>query len=178
MRMKEYYDRRHQPKHFAVGDKVLLRIGRGYNIPVNDAVSRKLGQQYAGLFTVVERIGRLAYRLDLPPTWKVHPVISVQHLEPAPFPDPFEREPPQPSPTHDPRFPQDTDRHDVARVLDVRVRRLGRYRTPVKEYLIEWLGEAREEAQWVKERDAIGAEEKIAEFEERRRLQQGNNDDE
>lgn len=66
----------------------------------------------------------------------------------------------------------------MARVLDVRVRRLGRYRTPVKEYLIEWLGEAREEAQWVKERDSIGAEEKIAEFEERRRLQQGNNDDE
>lgn len=27
MRMKEYYDRRHTPKHFAVGDKVLLRLG-------------------------------------------------------------------------------------------------------------------------------------------------------
>lgn len=51
MQMKDYYDRRHQPKHFEAGDKVLLRIGRGYNIPVNDAISRKLGQQYAGLFT-------------------------------------------------------------------------------------------------------------------------------
>ncbi|KAJ5598045.1 hypothetical protein N7537_008129 [Penicillium hordei] len=64
------------PKHFAIGDKV-LRIGRGYNIPINDAISRKLGQQYAGLFTVVERLGRLAYRLQLPPTWKIHSVVSV-----------------------------------------------------------------------------------------------------
>lgn len=26
VKMKEYYDRTHQPKHFAVGDKVLLRL--------------------------------------------------------------------------------------------------------------------------------------------------------
>ena len=170
MQMKDYYDRRHQPKHFDVGDKVLLRIGRGYNIPVNDAISRKLGQQYAGLFTVVERVGRLAYRLQLPPTWRIHPVISVQHLEPAPSPDPFNRELPQdPEPTYDDRFPDDMDRHDVAAVLDMRVRHPGRYRTPVKEYLIQWEGEPREQSQWVKERDAVGAEEKIREFEERRR---------
>ncbi|KAJ6043163.1 uncharacterized protein N7446_001359 [Penicillium canescens] len=69
MQIKKYYDRKHTPKHFCVGDKVLLRLGRGYDIPVN---------QYAGRFTVLERVGRLAYRLDLPGTWKrVHPVISV-----------------------------------------------------------------------------------------------------
>ncbi|KAJ5955600.1 hypothetical protein N7501_009879 [Penicillium viridicatum] len=55
------------PSTFAVGDKLLLRIRRDYNIPMNDAISRKLGQQYAGLFTVVERVGRLAYKLQLPP---------------------------------------------------------------------------------------------------------------
>ncbi|KAJ5181998.1 hypothetical protein N7449_012145 [Penicillium cf. viridicatum] len=148
---------------------VLLRIGRGYNIPINDAISRKLGQQYTGLFTVIERVDRLAYRLQRPPTWKIYPVISVQHLEPAPSPDPFDREAADdPEPTYDERFPDDTDRHDVVAILDVRVRHR-RYRTPVTEYLIQWQGEPREQAQWVKERDAVGAEEKIAEFEERRR---------
>jgi hypothetical protein len=34
---------------------------------------------------VLERIGNLAYRLDIPPNWKIHPVISVAHLEPKPF---------------------------------------------------------------------------------------------
>ncbi|KAJ5398575.1 hypothetical protein N7465_009064 [Penicillium sp. CMV-2018d] len=66
VKMKEYYDRTHQPKHFAVGDKVLLRFWKGYNIPINDAYTKELGQQYAGCFTVLERIGRLAYRLPLP----------------------------------------------------------------------------------------------------------------
>ncbi|KAJ5196546.1 hypothetical protein N7449_007025 [Penicillium cf. viridicatum] len=50
--------------------------------------------------------------------------------------------------THDDRFPDDDDRHDVAAVLDTR-------------------------AQWVKERDAVGAEEKIVEFEQRRQAQMG-----
>ncbi|KAK4869559.1 hypothetical protein LT330_005941 [Penicillium expansum] len=150
MQMKDYYDGMYQRKHFAVGDKVLLRVGRGYNIPVNDAVSRKLGQQYAGLFTIVKRGGRrLAYGLQLPPTWKIHPVISVQNLEPAPSLDPFGREPAEPEPTYDERFPDDDDRHDVAAVLDVCVRHLDRYRTPRKEYLIQWQGEPREQAQWV-----------------------------
>lgn len=59
----------------------------------NAILSRKLGQQYAGLFTILERVGRLAYKLDLPPSWRVHNVISIQHLEPAPKEEgPFGRE--------------------------------------------------------------------------------------
>lgn len=81
----------------------------------------------------------------------------------------FDRELPNSQPTFDDRFPEETNRHDVAVVLDMRVRRLGRYRTPRKEYFIQWQGEPREQAQWVKESDAVRAEEKIAEFEERRR---------
>ena len=87
---------------------------------------------------VAERVGRLAYRFDLPPTWEIHPVISTQHLEPAPNPDPFGREAQDPRATHDENFPQDTDRHDMAVVLDSRVhhRHLRRYYTPIREYLI------------------------------------------
>jgi hypothetical protein len=54
IRIKEYYDRRHTPKHFVVGDRVLLRLGRGYNMPTNALLTRKLGQQYIGLFIVLE----------------------------------------------------------------------------------------------------------------------------
>ncbi|CAI7655770.1 unnamed protein product [Penicillium viridicatum] len=67
----------------------------------------------------------------------------------------FDRELPQDQPPHDERFPDDVDRHDIAAVLDMRVRHLGRYRTPVREYLIQWEGEPREQSQWVKERDAV-----------------------
>ncbi len=36
-----------------------------------------------GPFRVVELVGDLAYRLDLPQHFRMHPVISVTHLEPA-----------------------------------------------------------------------------------------------
>lgn len=89
---------------------------------------------------------------------------SVQHLEPAPFPDPFDRETQDLQPTFDERFPNETGRHDVAKVLDVRHRRLGRYRTPTKEYLTQLENIPIEKAERVKERDVVGAEEKITEF--------------
>ncbi|KAF2710380.1 hypothetical protein K504DRAFT_501650 [Pleomassaria siparia CBS 279.74] len=43
-----------------------------------------------GLFPIVKRISKLAYQLKLPGYIKIHPVISVIHLEPA-IPDPYER---------------------------------------------------------------------------------------
>ena len=41
---------------------------------------------------VKEKVGKLAYRLQLPDAWKIHDVISVANLEPAPKgEDPFSR---------------------------------------------------------------------------------------
>lgn len=85
MSTKMYYDRKHLPKFFNVGDRVLLRLHKGYIIPKAAIIGRKLGQQYVGPFPVVERIGRSAYRLALPDNWKIHDVISIDHLEPVSF---------------------------------------------------------------------------------------------
>ncbi len=30
------------------------------------------------------KVGQLAYKIDIPGHWKIHPVISTTHLEPAP----------------------------------------------------------------------------------------------
>ncbi len=90
---KFYYDRAHHPQFFREGDHALLRLHHGYDIPANDALDKKIGQQFTGPFRVVERIGRLAYRLDIPDFWKVHLVFTVAQLEPSPDPasDPFHR---------------------------------------------------------------------------------------
>ncbi len=39
--------------------------------------------QRAGPFQILEPIGKLAYKLDLPLTMRTHPVISVSQLEPV-----------------------------------------------------------------------------------------------
>ena len=79
---------------FKVGYFVLLRLYRGFKVP-GISGNLKIAQQYADPFKVLEKVGRLVYRLELPSSMNgIHPVISVAHLEPAPDPtqDPFQRE--------------------------------------------------------------------------------------
>ncbi|KAI1000711.1 hypothetical protein K3495_g7485 [Podosphaera aphanis] len=92
--MKHQYDSKHLPKFFKPGDFVALRLHRSFNVPGLAGRNIKIEHQFAGPFRVLERIGRLAYRIDLPPSMRrIHPVISLAHLEPVPNPeqDPFNR---------------------------------------------------------------------------------------
>jgi hypothetical protein len=75
---KESYDAKHRLISFEVDKEVYLKLHKGYNLPGKP--NAKLSEQCTGPFKVVKKIGRLAYELDLPPSWKVHRVISVAHL--------------------------------------------------------------------------------------------------
>ena len=81
LRMKDYYNARHQPQFFNVNDLVNLRLHKGYQIPTIG--SKKIGPQLIGPFKIIERIGRLAYRLHLPDNIRTHNVVSITHLDPA-----------------------------------------------------------------------------------------------
>ena len=60
---KLYYDWKHTAMFFAVNDKVYLRLYKGYNISA--ASSKKIHQQYVGLFKVLAYVRQLAYKLDI-----------------------------------------------------------------------------------------------------------------
>lgn len=64
-RKKSYEDRRNFDLEFQVGDMVLLKVSpwKGF---IRFRKRGKLGPKYIGLFKVFARIGRVAYRLDLP----------------------------------------------------------------------------------------------------------------
>jgi hypothetical protein len=79
---KEYYDSKHTPITIDVREWAHLKLYHGYNLPGKP--NRKLSEQRSGPFQIVRRIRRLAYELKLPPRWKIHPIISVAHLRPAP----------------------------------------------------------------------------------------------
>lgn len=141
MHQKFYYDRKYQPMYFKEGDKILLRLHKGYFIPQFAGAIKvnKLGQRYIGSFDVVAKVGKQAYRLDIPGHWRVHPVFSVAQLEPWPGIDSFDRPLSQ---KPDSVFVEgDTDEYkfyEIDRLLNKRVRRRGKgYST---DYLLRWQG--------------------------------------
>jgi hypothetical protein len=152
LRMKERFDIAHKPLQLKPGDWAFIKLHHGYKIPGQD--HPKFSQQRAGPFVVKEIYGKgNAYKLHLPDHWKNHPVISVEHLEPAPPPsaDPFDR----PIPDHPPAIDEDqrADQWSVNKLLDRRTRRVGRNRKEVIEYLVQWEGYGPEWNQWVREND-------------------------
>ena len=69
---------------FKVGNKAFIKLYKEYNIPSTTLLKKKLSQQYVGPFTVIEKVGRLAYRLDIPAHWRVHLIFSVAQLKASP----------------------------------------------------------------------------------------------
>ena len=74
-----YYNRTHRSVEYKVGDKVYVAVQA---LP-NKRRGSKLADRRQGPYRVTQRIGKNAYRLDLPVTWNVHPVFHVSYLEPA-----------------------------------------------------------------------------------------------
>ena len=103
MNAKYYYDRKHQPMFMKIDDYAHIRLHHGYDIPSTATLDKKLSQQYVSPFKILKKVERLAYRLDLPSHWRIHPVLSVAQLKPATSPskDPFRRpRPEQPDSVH------------------------------------------------------------------------------
>lgn len=142
---KRQFDRSHRSLEFSPGDKVLLRLHDGYHLPGEPP--KKYSQQRAGPWVVKRRVGDLAYELDFPANYRIHPVISVAHLRPARSDeDPFQRTVPPPGPVEADQHSDD----DVDEVYEVEIvlnHRPNRKKTGF-DYLIKWKGWGHEHNVW------------------------------
>lgn len=84
MQAKRLYDEGHASIYLSPGEKVLLRLHRGYSMA--SALPPKFSQQYAGPCLQLSDVSvdYIAYDLELPPHWAVHSVFSVAFLEKYP----------------------------------------------------------------------------------------------
>jgi hypothetical protein len=73
--MKMLADKKRQYFSFAVGDQVLLKLQPYTQSSVTNRPFPKLAKKYFGPFRVLERIGDVAYRLDLLDGSKIHNVF-------------------------------------------------------------------------------------------------------
>ncbi|XP_040937957.1 uncharacterized protein [Gossypium hirsutum] len=78
-RSKKWADQNRRDVQFQVGDSVLAKL---HLILRYTGLHKGLVQRYEGPFKVVKRVGKVAYKLELPPKLKVHPVFHVSMLKP------------------------------------------------------------------------------------------------
>lgn len=124
----------------------------------------KLSPRFIGPFKIIEKIGKVAYKLEFPENIKIHPVVHVSKLRfhkdgQNQFPsrsNELTRPPPDVIPT------TGQEEYEVERVVDHRYR--GRGKSKKIEYLVLWKGYPDYEKTWQKEEDLENAKQKVKEY--------------
>ncbi|KAJ9553062.1 hypothetical protein OSB04_017107 [Centaurea solstitialis] len=127
-------------KTFDVGDWVYVRLRIYRQTSVQQRLSHKLSKQFFGPFRILDRIGAVAYRLELPESSRIHPVFHVSLLRPCLGDPSLQQNPLPPLQDDDLPFLQPTA------ILDHRV--LDKNGKPTPQLLIQWSGCSTEGATW------------------------------
>ncbi|CAA0818654.1 Unknown protein [Striga hermonthica] len=123
-RMKKGVDSKRRPKKFSPGDLVLVKL-LPQQFKTFRSLHKGLIRKYEGPYPMDKKVGNVAYRVDLPPTLKIHLVFHVSMLNPY--------------------------KGDVGDQAEVRRRGV----SPKKRYLIKWEGLPVSEASWEIEEDLL-----------------------
>jgi hypothetical protein len=149
-----------------VGDQVLLNSNHINLASQALRPSKKLQHRFIGPYQIITKISPVAYKLELPPDLRIHPVFHVSLLRPYQDPTKIQHRtlgtPPPPAITI-----EDHQEYEVEQILDQRTR----FRR--QEFLVKWVGYPDHDATWEPESNLKNAAESIQEFLASRTLLEG-----
>ncbi|KAJ3703306.1 hypothetical protein LUZ61_007011 [Rhynchospora tenuis] len=80
-RMKKFADLKRCERTFNKGDWVYLKLQPYRQLSVSGIQHSKLNPKYFGPYEIIEKVGQVVYKLNLPPSSSVHNVVHVSQLK-------------------------------------------------------------------------------------------------
>ena len=170
IKTKLRYDGKHKPLELKVEEKAYLWLHQRYTLL--EAPNKKLSRQRVGLFKIIKKVDKLAYKLKLLPLMRIYPVVSIAQLEPAKGLDLYKWT----RPNHPRLVSMEETRekasdngtnlsnsYKVEQIVGKRVRRYSKSK-PRTKYQVKWMGWRPEWNEWISEEDCTGATRLVDEF--------------
>jgi hypothetical protein len=139
------YNRGRLNNEFNVGDHVLINthslrlLGQE-----GTGVGRKLLQKFQGPFEVTDKLSPVTYRLRLPSSYRIHPIINISHLELYhPSPSDLGERTSRPIP----RVETAETEWEIDSIVAERTRKRGK--TRIRQYRVRYTGFGPESDEWV-----------------------------
>ena len=79
-RMKQLADRHRSERGFEIGDLVYVKLQAYRKVSISFKPNAKLSPKYFGPYKVLDKVGEVAYKLELPVHSKIHNVFHVSQL--------------------------------------------------------------------------------------------------
>ena len=136
-RMKQFADKHRSEREFQIRDWVFLKLHPYKQQSMRSGGSYKLAAKFYGPFRVKDRVGKVAYQLELPVGAQIHDVFHVSLLKRA-YGSDWQFQP----------LPSVRDSAEVAEPMAIERRMVKRGNQAAAQLLIHWKNSSPAEATW------------------------------